>query len=245
MLDGRVALVTGASSAIGSAVARRLADSGAELALTYDHNADNARQLAEELSTPQRRAVALHADFADPATPRRVVRQSEERLGGLSVIVAAASAGTARPWKDVDVELWDQTMAVNVRAPFMLAQVALPAMIGVSFGRILLMSSFAAFTGGTCGPHHATSKAALHGLVHYLAPRVADEGVTVNAIALGLMAGTRALPVDPDDPRALPLPIPVGRLGRPEEVADLAVAMLRNAYLTNKVVGLDGGLHPD
>jgi 3-oxoacyl-[acyl-carrier protein] reductase len=59
------------------------------------------------------------------------------------------------------------------------------------------------------------------------------------------MAGTRALPVDPDDPRALPLPIPVGRLGRPEEVADLAVAMLRNAYLTNKVVGLDGGLHPD
>jgi 3-oxoacyl-[acyl-carrier protein] reductase len=81
-------------------------------------------------------------------------------------------------------------MAVNVRAPCLLAQLALPAMIGVGFRADLAgVSSFAAFTGGTCGPHYAASKAALHGLVHYLAPRVADEGVTVNAIALGLIDG--------------------------------------------------------
>jgi 3-oxoacyl-[acyl-carrier protein] reductase len=86
-------------------VARRLADSGAQLALTYNRNGDNSERLAEELSSPRRRAVALQADFADQVTPQRVERLTEERLGGLTMIVAAASAGTARPWKDVDVEL--------------------------------------------------------------------------------------------------------------------------------------------
>jgi 3-oxoacyl-[acyl-carrier protein] reductase len=74
---------------------------------------------------------------------------------------------------------------------------------------------------------------------------VAGNGVTVNAIAPALIAGTRMLPVDPGDPQSMPLPIPVGRLGTTDEVADLGLAMLRNGYLTDKVIGLDGGLYPD
>jgi NAD(P)-dependent dehydrogenase (short-subunit alcohol dehydrogenase family) len=112
---------------------------------------------------------------------------------------------------------------------------------GANFGRILFVSSVAAFTGGSVGPHYAASKAGLHGLTHYLAVRLARSGITVNALAPALITGTAMLPGDPEELRAR---IPVGRLGRPEEVADLAIAVLGNAYLTNQVIGLDGGMYP-
>lgn len=133
-------------------------------------------------------------------------------------------------------------MAVNVRAPFFLAKQALPRMIARGFGRILLFSSVAALNVGVIGPHYAASKAALHGLTYHLASRVAHAGVTVNAIAPALIGETRMLPSGPDD--SLPMPIPVGRLGTVEEIADLALAILRNGYLTNKVITVDGGLYP-
>ena len=109
------------------------------------------------------------------------------------------------------------------------------------FGRVLFISSIAAFTGGIVGPHYAASKAGLHGLTHFLAARVAAAGVTVNAIAPALITDTRMLPGEPEELRDA---VPVGRLGRPDEVADLALAILRNRYMTNQVVSLDGGIYP-
>lgn len=108
------------------------------------------------------------------------------------------------------------------------------------FGRILFISSVAGFTGGIVGPHYAASKAGLHGLTHHLASRVAEAGITVNALAPALIESTDMLP---GDPGYLQRAIPIGRLGRPDEVAEMAIAMLRNAYLTSKVVSLDGGMH--
>ena len=108
------------------------------------------------------------------------------------------------------------------------------------FGRILFVSSVAAFTGGVVGPHYAASKAGLHGLTHWLASRLAGAGVTVNALAPALIERTGMLPGSSDELRAR---IPVGRLGRPEEVADLALSVLTNAYLTNQVFTLDGGMY--
>jgi 3-oxoacyl-[acyl-carrier protein] reductase len=106
---------------------------------------------------------------------------------------------------------------------------------------VLFMSSVAAFTGGVVGPHYAASKAGLHGLTHSLAARFAASGVTVNALAPALITDTGMLPGEPDDLRRL---VPVGRLGRPAEVADLALAVLRNPYLTSQVISLDGGMYP-
>src|ERR671934_1012 len=129
-------------------------------------------------------------------------------------------------------------LAANLRAPFLLAQRTLPGMRARGFGRVLFVSSVAAFTGGIVGPHYAASKAGLHGLTHFLATRVAGEGVTVNTIAPALITETGMLPGNPEE---LQNRVPVGRLGRPEEVADLALAILRNPYLTNQVLSLDGG----
>ncbi len=132
-------------------------------------------------------------------------------------------------------------LAINLRAPFLLAQKTVPGMRARGFGRILFVSSVAAFTGGIVGPHYAASKAGLHGVTHFLAARVAGDGVTVNAIAPALITGTGMLPGEPDELRTR---VPVGRLGQPDEVADLALAMLRNPYLTNQVVSVDGGMYP-
>jgi 3-oxoacyl-[acyl-carrier protein] reductase len=109
------------------------------------------------------------------------------------------------------------------------------------FGRVLFVSSIAALTGGVVGPHYASSKAALHGLTHFIASRTAGDGVTVNAIAPALITNTGMLPGEPEELRGR---VPVGRLGTPEEVADLAIATLRNPYLTNQVISIDGGMYP-
>jgi len=132
-------------------------------------------------------------------------------------------------------------LAVNLRAPFRLAQRTVPGMRERGFGRVVFISSVAAFTGGIVGPHYAASQSGLHGLTHFLASRLASSGVTVNALAPPLLTDTVMLPGEPEE---LGDRVPVGRLGRPEEVADLAVAILRNPYMTNQVVSLDGGIYP-
>ena len=243
-LAGRVALVTGASGGIGRALADRLAAAGADLALAYGRHRDGAEAGAADARNRGRRALLVEGDLADPEAPGRVIDHVESQLGPVEVLVANAGLGVQRAWDEVDPELWDATMAVNVRAPFLMAQRVLPGMLERGFGRILFVSSVAALTGGVIGPHYAASKAALHGLTHHLASRVAARGVTVNAIAPALVAGTGMLPVDPDHPGEPPVPIPVGRLGRPDEVADLSMAIVTNAYLTSKVIALDGGIHP-
>jgi 3-oxoacyl-[acyl-carrier protein] reductase len=117
---------------------------------------------------------------------------------------------------------------------------ALGGMRERGFGRILFISSTAAYRGGVVGPHYAASKAGLHGLAHFLASRTAADGVTVNVLAPGFVE-TSMLPGDPSE---LGSSVPVGRVGAPEEVADLAVAVLRNGYVTSHVFSVDGGMHP-
>lgn len=242
VLHGRVVLLTGASGGIGGALGRRLIAARARVAFTYGAHAGDAERLAAEAKDAGLDAVALPGDLADPAVPARLVAETTAALGPVDVLVANAGHSDRRAYTDVDLDTWDRTLAVNLRAPFMLAQAVLPGMAERGWGRVLFMSSVAAFTGGVVGPHYAASKAGLHGLVHFLAARLAGDGVTVNAVAPALIEDTRMLPAGSGGGPALP--IPVGRHGRPDEVADLSMAVLRNGYLTNQVLSLDGGIHP-
>jgi 3-oxoacyl-[acyl-carrier protein] reductase len=238
---GRVALVTGASGGIGRALGARLAAEGAAVALAYGANAEPAEQLAGEIAGSGGRAIAIGADLRAAGDTERLADAAVTALGPIDILVANAGLGTPGTYQDVDAGAFDEMLAVNLRAPFLLARKVLPGMRERGYGRILFTSSVAALTGGTIGPHYAASKAGLHALTHHLAGRVAADGVTVNALAPALVEDTGMLPGDPEELRKR---IPVGRLGRPEEVADLAIAMLANGYLTSKVVTLDGGLHP-
>ena len=243
-LANRVALLTGASGGIGKGIARALADEGVDLFLTYGRHADDAEEVATYARGLGRRAAVASADLADPGAPARLVAQATSELGGVDVLVANAGTADVKGWQNIDLESWNATLAINLTAPFLLAQQVLPSMVAKRFGRVLFVSSVAGLTGGVVGAHYAASKAGLHGLMHHLAPRVAADGVTVNALAPALIGDTGMFPVDPDTAASTPMPIPVGRAGRPAEVADMAIAMLRNGYLTNKVVTLDGGILP-
>jgi 3-oxoacyl-[acyl-carrier protein] reductase len=239
--SGRVSLVTGASGGIGGALADRLAGAGASVAVHYGLSADAAHQTVARINSSGGRAAAVQADLSDPGAPESLVEAVERELGAIDILVA--NHGRSRPrgsLDEVSAQEWDQTLAVNARAPFLLARRVLPGMRERRFGRILFTSSVAGLTGGVVGPDYAASKAALHGLTHYLATRVAADGVTVNALAPALIEHTGMLPGDPGDLAKL---IPVGRLGTPEEVAGLALAILENAYVTNHVIAIDGGMH--
>ena len=240
-LAGRVALITGASGGIGQALGRRLAAEGARLALAYGANGAPAKDLAVEIIATGGHAVPIQADLRSAEAPAALIEATEAKLGAVEVLVSNAGLGRRQSLEEIAGSDFDDMIAVNLRSPFLLAQRVVPGMRERGFGRILFISSVAAFTGGSVGPHYAASKAGLHGLTHYLAVRLAGHGITVNALAPALVAGTAMLPGDPEELRAR---IPVGRLGRPEEVADLAAAVLGNAYLTNQVIGLDGGMYP-
>jgi 3-oxoacyl-[acyl-carrier protein] reductase len=235
----RVALVTGASGGIGRALSLRLAEAGAKVAIHYSTGEDRAEALVAEIG--DERCGSYGADLSHPDAPGQLVEAVEETLGPIDVLVANAGMSNPQSYEDVTVEDWDQMMAVNLRAPFLLAQAALGGMRERGFGRILFTSSVAGLTGGIIGPHYAASKSGLHGLTHHLASRVAADGVTVNAIAPALIAETAMLPGDPVE---LARKVPVQRLGTPAEVADLMVAILDNGYVTNQVISIDGGMYP-
>jgi 3-oxoacyl-[acyl-carrier protein] reductase len=242
-LAGHIALLTGASGGIGKAIGRRLADEGLDVCLSYGRHGDDAEAVAEYARALGRRAITVAADLSDPSAPEAVVEKAERELGHVDVLVANAGAADIKGWQDIDLASWNATLAVNLTAPFLLAQRVLPGMVERRFGRILFISSVAAFTGGVVGAHYAASKAGLHGLMHHLAPRVAADGVTVNCLAPALVGETKMFPADLETGTP-PIPIPVGRIGRPDEMADMAITMLRTGYLTNKVITVDGGLLP-
>jgi 3-oxoacyl-[acyl-carrier protein] reductase len=241
-LSGRVALVTGGSRGIGAATALRLAEAGADVAVGCGQHREAAEGIAGKISGLGRRAVVVSGDMADPDVPGRIVAETAERLAPVDILVANAGTGVRADLDDVDVAAWDHVMAVNLRAPFLLAQAVVPHMREQRYGRIVLLSSVAAFLGGILSPQYTASKAGLIGLAHSLAATLAPHGITVNAIAPGLIM-TDMLAGDPRL-ETLERSVPVGRLGQPAEVADVIVAVARNAYMTGQTVSVDGGRYP-
>lgn len=237
----RVALVTGGSGGIGAELCVRLAAAGAMVGVHYGTGREVAERVVARIAETGGQAFAVAADLRDPEAPDRLIDAVEHELGPVDVLAANAGLGRPASYEEIDAAAFDETLAVNLRAPFLLARRVLPGMRAHGFGRILFTSSVAALTGGIVGPHYAASKSGLHGLTHYLASRVARDGVTVNAIAPALIEETGMLPGDPGE---LADRVPVGRLGKPSEVADLAMAIMRNGYVTNQVISVDGGMYP-
>jgi 3-oxoacyl-[acyl-carrier protein] reductase len=144
-LAGRIALVTGASGGIGSAICRRLACDAAEIAVAYGNNAGPAEALAAEIVSGGGTARAFSSDMADPPAPERLIDDVEAALGPVDILVASHGLARQARYEDVDAAVFDHTVAVNLRAPFLLARRALPGMRERGFGRVLFISSVAAF----------------------------------------------------------------------------------------------------
>jgi 3-oxoacyl-[acyl-carrier protein] reductase len=240
-----VALITGGSRGIGAATARRLAAGGHDVAVAYRSDAHGAERVAADVREHGRRSATFAADLADIEASRSLVAAVQGELGPVDILIANAGVNDP-PQQDVrkvSVEDWDRFMAINLRAPFLVSREVIGGMLDRGFGRIVLLSSVAAYTGGIVGPHYAASKAGLHGLAHSLSQMASGSGVTVNVVAPALIV-TDMLPSDDQAQAELAKRIPVGRLGQPEEVADLIAAVVANGYLTNQSILVDGGMRP-
>jgi len=238
-LENRIALVTGGGRGIGRAIALALARAGTDVAIAYRERRHEAEAVAAEVRAARRRACIVGGDVAIEADVLRLVGEAQAALGEIDVLVANAGIGPVAALDELDVAAFDRTIAVNLRSAFLLAQAVLPSMRRRRFGRLLFLSSTAAQVGGVVGPHYAASKAGLLGLMHGYASRLASEEITSNAIAPALIETEMIAAVPGVRPEALP----VRRFGTPEEVADLAVAVLSNGFVTGQTVQVNGGAY--
>jgi 3-oxoacyl-[acyl-carrier protein] reductase len=238
-LTGRVALVTGGNRGIGRAVALALAEAGADVAIIYRSRVNEAEQVRSEASGYGRRCVILRADVSVAAEVSGMIKSVEEALGPVTILVN--NAGISRPQKlaEITEKDWDDIIDVNLKSVFLVTQAVIPGMLAAGWGRIINMSSVAAQTGGTIGPHYAASKAGILGLTHSYALLLTREGITVNAIAPG-MIDTEMLV---DIPLARPERVPAKRFGTAREVAEVAVMLARNGYISNQTINVNGGLY--
>jgi 3-oxoacyl-[acyl-carrier protein] reductase len=237
-LSGRVALVTGASRGIGSAIALALAGAGADVAVNYHERASGAEDVAQRVRALGRRAVLCGADVSDSAAVSAMVSTIADTLGPIDLLVNNAGIGSVHGLEDLTEAVFDHTIAVNLKSAFLCIQAVLSGMRARRFGRIVNISSGAARGAGGIGVHYNASKAGLEGLTRGYAARLAAEGVTVNAVAPSLIDTEMVAPI-----RAAASRIPVGRMGTAEEVAQTVLLVMGNAYMTGQTIQLNGGLN--
>lgn len=143
--------------------------------------------------------------------------------------------------ESITVDEFEEIWRLNTGSSFLLTQLCLPNMVASKYGRIVFNSSVAAGTGGVVGPHYASSKSALHGLLHWIAMRYAKDGITCNAVAPGLITDTNMFSNPSEELKSR---IPIARFGVPDEVASIVVLLVTNSYMTNKILVADGGITP-
>lgn len=236
-LTGKIALVTGASRGIGRAIAVALGKAGADVAVNFLTHEAEAKEVCSKIEAAGRRALAVKADVSILSEVSRVIEVARAQLGEISVLVNNAGISRSQPLEEITEQDWDQTLTTNLRSMFLMTQAVLPAMRKRRWGRIINLSSVAAQLGGVIGPHYAASKAGCLGLTHSYAALLAKEGITVNAIAPALIETEMVA----SNPRARSDIIPIGRFGEVEEVAEVALLLARNGYITGQTVNINGG----
>lgn len=254
LLETRVALVTGAGRGIGRAIALAFAAEGAKLALTA-RTVNELDEVVASIRSAGGTAVAMPADLSSSTVPRQLIADVEKSLGPVEILVNNAGIGSSAgpsPVVDFDDAFWEQTLNVNLTAPYLLSKAVLPGMLAKKWGRIIMIASINGKIGALHGAAYAASKHGLLGFTRTLAMEVASQGITVNAICPGpVHTVMNDLRVEYDakrrgvafDEQAAGL-TPIGRRLEPEEIAPLAVYLASNAAaaVVGQALNIDGGV---
>ncbi len=241
-LQGRVALVTGASGGLGAAYAVALAEAGADVAV---HDLRPVDATCARIRALGRRASPLAGDITDPATPERLVRETLEGLGALDVVVNNAGTIRRAPAAETADPDWLAVLDVNLSSVFRMCRAAGRQMLAQGHGKIVNVASLLAFQGGILVPAYAASKGGVAQLTKALANEWAAKGVNVNAVAPGYVRTDNTAPLlaDPARSRAIVERIPAGRWAEPEDIAGAVVFLCSSAadYVHGHVLVADGG----
>lgn len=242
-LAGKVALVTGGASGIGRGVAIRFAEEGADVAVA-DVNRQGAEETALEVRRLQTRALAIEADVTSRADCERMVRETVAALGKLDIFVANAGIGRGAPFLELTEEDWEAVIDTNLTGVFLSCQAAARQMVGQGHGgRIITMASVAAERAMEWMAAYCASKGAVRMLTKVMALELAPHRITVNAIGPGVIDTPLAAPLIEMMKAAQAEIAPLGRVGEPRDVADLALFLASEEadYVTGGIIFVDGG----
>jgi 3-oxoacyl-(acyl-carrier-protein) reductase len=249
-LTGKSCFVTGASSGIGREIALELGRHGGTVAVGYladDEGHDfeaEANEVSAEIAAAGGEAYVIGCDVRDPVSVDAAIASVVERCGSVDVVVNNAGITRDRSLAKMSRDEWDSVIETNLSSVFHVTARVLPHMVQARFGRIVNISSVVGLHGNYGQANYAAAKAGIVGFTKTAAIELASKGVTVNAIAPGFIA-TQMIAAMPDDVRARILEkIPMGRFGRPEEIAQLvAFLVTKGEYITGQVIAIDGGLY--
>lgn len=244
-LEGKVSLVSGSSRGIGRAIAMELAEAGSDVVVNYCSNRSAAEDVVTAIRALGRRAEAVQADVSKRDQAGRMVDFVRDRLGTVQVLVNNAGITRDYSFLKLSPEHWHEVLTVNLDGPFNLVGKLLPGMIESTWGRIINITSIVGQIGNFGQINYAVAKGGLIAFTKTLAKEVAKKGVTVNAIAPGFIETDMTSVVPENALNQVKQITPMGRLGKPEEVATVArfIASPRSSFLTGQVIGVNGGLY--
>lgn len=244
LLDGRHALVTGASRGIGRAVALALAAEGASVALNFAGNVAAAEAVRDEIERAGGKAILVPADVSDEGAVEAMVKTVAEAFGSIDILINNAGItrdGLLLRMKEAD---WDAVLNTNLKGVFLCAKAVSKLMMKKRYGRIVNMASVVGLVGNASQANYAAAKAGVIGFTKAMAKEMASRGITVNAIAPGFIHSDMTDILPDKVKEAMLAGIPLGRAGEPTDVAQAALFLASDqaAYITGQVLQVDGGM---
>lgn len=245
VLNGKVSLVTGGSRGIGKAICLALAEAGSDIALNYASRREAAEEVAAQITKMGRRCLVYQADIANDAQVETMFNQVTKDFGLVQILVNNAGITRDRTFLKLEKPAWEEVIKTNLTGPAMLIHRFAKPMLDSGWGRIINISSIVGQMGNFGQANYAAAKGGLISLTKTLAREFARKGVTVNAVAPGYIETDMTAAVPEEALNAVRQMTPLGRLGKPEEIA-AAVAFLASplaSYITGDVISVNGGMH--
>ncbi len=240
-LNNRTAVITGAGSGIGRAIAKRLAEDSAKVAI-WDINFEGAQETAKMVRDAGGIALAINADCSDKVAIKAAADQTRAELGPIAILVNNAGIAPFTPFLDTEDDLFDKVIRINLRGPWLVTKECFPDMLAAGWGRVINITSSSVQTGSPAQGHYVSSKGGLMGMTKALALEHAATGVTFNMIPPGFI-DTPMLRAAPIDVEAFAATLPMKRMGQPEDIAAAAayLASEEASYITGQTISTNGG----
>jgi len=241
-LEGKRAIVTGASRGIGRGITEKFADEGAIVGINYYKSEGEAQEVFRYV-TSKSDGILLQGDVSEEKDCQNMVKRFVDEFQSIDILVNNAGIYYRKDLEESEIEDYDRTMDVNVRGPFILSKLCLPYLKDSQSGRIINLSSQLAFRGSTHGTAYVTSKAAMVGLTRALALELGPEGITVNGIAPGTIDTDIIRDYSEEKRKQRAKKIPMKRIGKPEDIANTAVFLASDmgSYMNGDILGVNGG----
>lgn len=234
----KTVFITGGSGGIGSAAVRAFAEAGYNVAFTYNKNETAAKELVAEIPG----SFMVQCDVASGESVNSAVDAVLSHFGKIDALINNAGIAEQILFTDITEEGWDRMLSVNLKSCFLAAKAVIPQMINRKSGAIINVSSMWGITGASCEVHYSAAKSGVIGLSKALAKELGPSGIRVNAVAPGVIDTAMNSHLDENAMSMLKEEIPLGKIGRPEEVAKTLLFLAENEYITGQVITVDGGM---